>query len=122
MAITGLGDISGRTELYFSVKEDKDDYDSQALVRVSEGTGLERINGKSATAGNGSLTVDDETAGNITVVVNGSDTAKLPIVDEIFYDVKMIDANGPTTKADGLYSLKDLIQEIIRFLMFPSLE
>ena len=109
ISITSLGDISGRTgeKLYFTVKRDKvDDYDAAALVQVGETTGLIRINGAAAgTAANASITVSDASAGDITIVVEETETAKLPVLNDIYFDVKMVDSNGTKTLTNGTFNI-----------------
>jgi len=78
VSITDVGDLSDRTELWFAVKSDRTDDDDDALILVSESTGLEVINAGSPTAaGNGSITVTDGSDGDLTVVVEGVETTKL---------------------------------------------
>jgi hypothetical protein len=82
-SITGLGDISNYSALWFTVKRDRDDADSASVVQIllSSPTvstdGLQRLNGASATASQGSITVDDATAGNVTIAIDEAATAQL---------------------------------------------
>lgn len=95
-SITGLGDISDRSRLYFTAKEDLDSDDDEAatIVQLEETDGLLYIDGAAADdALMGTLTVDDEILGNISGVVNpsvtGIDAPKLGL-----YDVRRITAAG----------------------------
>lgn len=95
-SITGLGDISDRSRLYFTAKEDLDSDDDEAatIVQLEETDGLLYIDGTAATnAALGTLTVDNETLGNISGIVDGSvtgiDAPKLGL-----YDVRQITVAG----------------------------
>lgn len=95
ISLTGLGNLTGRTKLWFSVKEFKTDTDDNALCRVEETAGLERINKTTGTAGNATITVDDLTDGDITIKVQAEETVKLlEAIGKAWYDVKWSDAAG----------------------------
>lgn len=75
IALTGVGDISSRTALYFTAKKNpEDDPDTASIVQVEETDGLLYINGAAGTAAHGSITVTDATAGDLTIVVSASAT------------------------------------------------
>lgn len=97
-SLTGLGNISTRTELYLTAKQrPHDDTDAQAILQVSEGTGLIAINGSAVSVANqakGTLTVDDQANGDITVTVEEDMTGLDQIVGDL--DVKMITATAAT--------------------------
>jgi hypothetical protein len=94
-SITGLGDISDRSRLYFTAKTDLDSDDDEAatIVQLEETDGLLYIGGAAPTLATlGTLTVDDEILGNITGTVDPSVTG-LP--NQIgHYDVKRVTAAG----------------------------
>ena len=93
ITITGLGSLAGRTALYFSIKHKTSQPDIDAIVRIEETAGLERINGTAATvAGNGTLVVDDAVAGDITITLAAAETEKLQEIGGLYYDVKMVTA------------------------------
>ncbi len=96
-SITGMGSLAGRTKLYFTAKRSKDDADSAAVIQVEETAGLLYLNGAAGTAGNGSLTVTDAVAGDVTVVLAAVEAAKLAR-ESLYCDVQMTDASGTTTK------------------------
>lgn len=104
--LTGIGSLTGRTKLYFTVKARDNHPDTQALVQVEESAGLIYINSQLAsTPANATVTVTDAVNGNATITVSGVETAKLPPVDAGFYDVQMISASGVVTKAYGQFSI-----------------
>lgn len=97
IALTDIGDISSRTKLYFTVKEHLYDTDAQALIQIEETDGLLYSNGAAAgSASNGSLTVTDESDGDLTIVVKAAETDDYaPGVYK--YDLQYQTVNGPTT-------------------------
>jgi hypothetical protein len=101
--LTGLGDISGRSAngLYFTVQKKKGAEDRRALIQIQEGVGLLYTGGREAqTAANASLTVDDEVAGDVTIVVK-EDENQYYSEGDYYYDVKMLTAAaGPSVKTN----------------------
>ena len=100
VSLTGLGSIAGRTKLWFTMKRSKGDVDTSAIVQITEGEGLTRLNGAEGTAGNGSLTVDDEDAGDITIVLKAVETAKLRPAS-LHYDVQVLIAGIVSTLTES---------------------
>jgi len=106
--ITGLGSLAGYVSLDFTVKRSKADSDDEAIIRIRKtasgvGGGLLRLNGEEATAGDGSLVIDDEAAGNITINLKASAMAELTAWSGYHYDVQMISATAVDTKTEGLF-------------------
>ena len=102
IAFERLGDISSRDNLWFTLKDDFDDEDSSALVQIDEGDGLLYIDGAAAsTAANGSITVTDATAGNLTVALEAEESAKLDNVGALHYDIQEIEGTTVTTLVRG---------------------
>jgi len=100
-AITGLGDISARTNLWFTVKVQRSDADSASIIQIDENNGLLYLNGAAATvAGNGSITVNDAVAGNITITLAAAETDDLR-PQALQYDIQMATATGVSTLSDG---------------------
>lgn len=87
--LTGLGPITGRSKLWFTAKFVCDDPDSAAVIQIEETAGLLRLMGAAATANQGSLTVDDEAAGNVTPALLVAATANLPVGTVLCYDIKV---------------------------------
>jgi hypothetical protein len=93
--ITGLGSLTNRAELYFSIKRSPSQDDDDSLIRISEGTGLERINGAAAgDAAGASLVVDDQDDGDVTITMVKAITSTLPLFDNAAHDFKIIRTNG----------------------------
>ena len=96
IVITGLGDLTGWDEIFFTVKQSVEDADSSSTLQVSKklagSDGLEIVDGDSTvTSGNGSITIDDVTDGDITIVVKAVETAKLPVFTGGIYDIQKED-------------------------------
>lgn len=100
VSLTGLGNLVSRTHLWFTVKRDKSDIDTAAIIQITEGEGLTRLNGAEGTVGNGSLTVDDEDAGNITLVLKAVETAKLRRAN-LHYDVQVLISGVISTRTES---------------------
>lgn len=97
-----MGDVSGRTKLWFTLKEVNDDADALAWVQIEETVGLEYIGGAAAgTPANGSITVIDAVKGDLTVALAAVEAAKLENVGNLFYDLQMLTATGVTTLTRG---------------------
>jgi hypothetical protein len=100
--LTGLGNISARTKLYFTVKADKTSADTDALIKIEETAGLQIINGATATtAANGDITVNNAVTGSITIVLAAAETANLARKFGLYYDVKMVTASAVTVLTSG---------------------
>jgi hypothetical protein len=99
VAITDLGDISGRSKLWFTVKESRSHTDAQSIIQIEETAGLVYLNGAdaSARAANGDITVDDAVAGDITVTLDEVETDDLVPEGRLYYDVQMLTAAGAVT-------------------------
>ncbi len=99
IALTGLGSLSGYSKILFTVKDDAEDADTDAILQVgkySAGTdGLLRLNGAAyGTASDGSIAVDDASAGNITITVKPAATTQCAVRGGLHYDVKLITGAG----------------------------
>jgi len=106
VSLTGLGSLAGRSKLWFTVKRDDDDIDSESLIQVEETAGLLYFNGGAATAGNATLVVDDEDAGNVTITVVASDMADLGQIDDAKYDLQMLVSTTISTVTSGVFNLE----------------
>ena len=99
-SLTGLGDISSRTALYFTVKADIDEDDDESQFQIEETDGLLYLAGDDVddlddfTSADGTLTVDDENAGDITVWLKALAAAELT-ADTYRYSIKQIKASAP---------------------------
>lgn len=101
--LTGLGSIAARSKLWFTVKRSQDDPDSEAIIQIEATAGLLYVNRKAAgTTGNGSITIDEEDDGDITITLQEAETATLSKATDLYYDVQMLDTSGDvTTLTDG---------------------
>lgn len=103
----GIGDISTRDNIWFTVKSDKDDLDTSADVQVDEDNGLLYINGVDAQAAgwaaDGTITVTDAVAGDLTVRVEAVQTAKITTCSRNWYDLQVLWLDGTvSTVSKGL--------------------
>jgi len=101
-SLTGLGSLAGRTELWFTVKQAEAHSDLSSYILITESEGLIRLNRAAAgTPANGSVTVDDETAGTITIVLAAVETAKLPVGKQMIYDVQVLSGGNIETLTES---------------------
>jgi hypothetical protein len=93
--LTYLGDLTGRTKLWVTLKKSLSDADGAALIQIEETAGLIYINGVAGTAINGSITVTGVAAGNLTWAIEASESVKLVGTSgKCYLDVKWADAAG----------------------------
>lgn len=102
--ITGLGSLTGRTKLWFTVKSRTEDPDTKAVLFIEETDGLTRVNGAAyTTTGNGSITLGLET-GTVIVAVAADVTKDLsPGVYQ--YDIQAKVSGVVITKAEGTFTV-----------------
>ena len=93
-SLTGLGSMASVSKLYFTVKFKESDADSKSVIQIERTAGLMYIAGTAGTAGNGTLTIDDSSAGNVTVTLTAAETAKLEKYAKYYYDVQIVRSTG----------------------------
>lgn len=105
LPVSGLGSLAGRLQLWWGGKIQVDDLDDKALAIVEETDGLLVCGGVDAssldTDQTATLTVTDEAAGNITIVLSAAATAALRVRSTAVWDVQIRTAAGVTTLAAG---------------------
>lgn len=112
-SLTGIGALTGRTKLWFTVKGNKAQADTAALLQIVEGTGLTVLNGAAATASQGSLTVTDASLGNVTIVLDEEATALLRPSAHYYYDIQMLSAGGVVTRTEGDFEVHEDVTRAI---------
>lgn len=100
-AFTSLGAVTGYTKIWFTAKADRNQADSEALVQIVTTTGLLTLNGATGTAANGSITVTDAATGNLTVLLDEVETAKLSERSGCYYNIKALVSGVASTLAEG---------------------
>ena len=105
ISLTDIGALTGYTKLWFTVKGRKTYADTLSTIQIEKTGGLLYLNGAATTTSNGSITVDDEATGDITVVIKAAATAVLE-PGTYFYDVQMLTASGVTTLTDGSFTVE----------------
>lgn len=97
ITLTGLGSLASRTSLWFTVKaRPATETDAQAKIQITEDDGLLRLNGAAGTAGWGSIEVDDEVDGDVTITLSADLTAALAVGGAWRWDVQVAQP-GPGT-------------------------
>src|SRR3990172_6459864 len=114
VSLTGLGNISTRTKLYFTVKRKQELSDDDSTVLIEETAGLVRFNASPApVAGDGSIPVDNETSGNITIELIATRAAEFTL-GTYQYDVQMITSTGEvSTLAQGTFAITSDITKAV---------
>lgn len=114
ISFTGLGDLSIYTKIWMTCKSRISHLDTQAVFQVEKTDNLLYLNGLPApTATDGTLTVVDETAGAITVVLKPAVSAEL-IPNTNKYDIQAMTAAGVvnTLKEGALTIIGDVTRTI----------
>lgn len=97
-----IGNISGFSKLWFTVKNGINDSDAQSVVQIEQSAGLLVLNGSSTvTTGDGSITVNNATTGSITITLKPSSSSHIAIATGINYDVKVLVGAVVSIMADG---------------------
>lgn len=116
IALTGLGSITTRTKLWFSIKDlPKSQADTAAIIELEETGGLLRLNGATTTTSYATLVVNDATAGDITVTLKPAATAQLSIQDNLQYDVQVLTAAGVVTTLT--LGVADITEDVTRAIV-----
>jgi len=120
VALTGLGSLAGYVSIDFTVKQSKHDTDDNAIIRIRKNAsgltdGLLRLNRADASlrSANGSITINSEPLGNITIALTAAETDDLAIGYNLYYDVQMITAAAVTTKTEGHCSVTADVTRLI---------
>lgn len=115
IAVTGLGNITGYQNIWFGIKKNKKDADAKSEVLIDTTTGLRFIaRGAASTPANGSITVNDATNGNITIVLKAVESAKTgATATDYFYEIQWENSsNTITTLEEGDFTvILDVIRE-----------
>jgi hypothetical protein len=104
VSLTGLGSIAHREATWWTIKRSQDDSDAIAILQATEGLGI---------------TVDDESAGNITLDVLPAVTA-LITPRSYYYDVQVLLSDGTVqTLAEGRF---EVLADVTRATALPEEE
>ena len=102
LPILALGDLTTATELWFTVKKQLSDADTASEIQISLTGGLLAIAGAvAATPANGSITIDDLAAGNVTIALTAEEMAKLDIDFVGYWDIQKAVGVVATTLTRG---------------------
>ena len=110
ISITDLGSLVGYTSIWFTIKSSPEDADSASIVQIKKnatgvGDGLLYLNGAAGTAAQGSITIDDATDGDITVVLDEAATATL-YPGAYVQDVQTLIAAAVATPSYGTFTIE----------------
>ena len=104
--ITGLGSLANYSNLYFTVKSHPEDEDAASVVQIKKnvggvGNGLTYLNGAASTAANASITIDDSSNGDITVMIKAESTTLLTPA-EYGWDCQIVRSAGTPVSTLGM--------------------
>ena len=93
-SLTNIGDLTNCSKLWFTVKRDESDADDKSIIQIEKTAGLLYINGDGATTPeNGSLTINDEHTGGITVILAADELVNLS-PGQYHYDIQILRSTG----------------------------
>ena len=97
IALTGLGNISTRSKLWFTIKEDTGLADTASTVQIEETLGLLYLNASSTvTAAHGTITVTNATTGALTIALDEASSVSVA-PGSYAYDIQVRTAAGAVT-------------------------
>ena len=117
-SLTDTGDLTGYVSIDFTVKRDKLQTDDEAAIRIRKnasgvGDGLLRLNGAAPTTETGSIAIDDEATGDITVTLDETATDDLS-TGSYSYDIQLITATTVKTLTSGkLIVISDVTRSVV---------
>lgn len=94
IVLSGLGDLSNRTNVWFTIKKNLDNGDDEAIVQITENDGVLYINKTPHTNPNDSLAVTDD--GTATITLSAETSVNLPYIQvtPIEWDLKVSFTDG----------------------------
>ena len=106
ITITGLGNISTRTKLWFTAKLDHKQADQYSIIQMTEAENLTIFNGAPyLTPTDGTLVVDDEILGNVTITLKPIVTSQIGLHRKV-YDIQMLTPSGQiVTLVSGILNI-----------------
>lgn len=100
-ALTGLGDLTGRSKLWFTAKRSPANEDSESVFQIEESGGLLFLNGEVGTAGDGSITVTSAAGGLATVRLEAEAARQIGAVGRLFWDCQVAYSSTIVTRSSG---------------------
>jgi hypothetical protein len=116
--LTNLGALTDYVSIDFTVKSDKLQTDDEAAIRIRKNAsgvddGLLRLNGAAPTTETGSITIDDEATGDITITLDETATDDLS-TGSYSYDIQLITATTVKTLTYGkLTVISDVTRAVV---------
>jgi hypothetical protein len=107
--LTGLGPLTGRDKLWVTCKFSLDDTDAQSVFQIEETAGLLRLMGAAGTANQASVTVDDDSAGDITIDFAPAAAAQLPAGVVLHFDVATLDGTTKDQKTQSTLTVENVV-------------
>jgi len=116
LTLTGLGSLTNKTNMWFTMKEQTEARDQASLLQVDTTTGLLYLNSLTVdannyptlTAADVHITVDDAAAGDITIRIDQEVAELLPTFEAypVVWDCKVLNAGDVVILAQGTAYIK----------------
>lgn len=103
--LAGMGDITGATKAWFTVKRQMTDSDADAILQIEMTDGLITLNGAAGTAGDGDLVIADFSAGDINVTLEPDSSALLPLLPRMTWDCQVLIGTTVRTLGKGPFKV-----------------
>lgn len=114
-----VGSVAGYISIWMTVKSNEAKDDSKAVFQIKKnssgvGDGLIYANEEAASSSAlASITVNNESTGNLTVFIDESLTDDFELDDDLYYDVQLRVTGSVTTIAEGTFKIvKDITRSI----------
>lgn len=102
VSLSDLGDISDRSKLWFTVKRNYKDLDSEAIIQITESSGLQVFSGSSDYSNAlASLTVTSPTDATIDIMIDETLTSELSASYNLLWDMQVLESDGIRTFTSG---------------------
>jgi hypothetical protein len=112
IALTGLGSLEDRTQLWFSIKRKASDADSEAMIHLTEADGLVYLDGAAAPENTSSLVVTNELTGALSISLDAAATRALG-AGKYAYDIKALFPTGPRVLTEGTLAVTPAVTHAI---------
>jgi hypothetical protein len=99
--------ITGFTEIWFTVKSTKTHTDAESKIQITQSSGLAYLNGAdaSARAANGAITVSDALTGVVVITLDEAETDDLEELVSGYFDVQVLLAGDISTPDSGTFNI-----------------
>lgn len=98
-----FSDLTGTTSMWFAAKKNLTDFDQDAVALVTL-NGLQRLNGHSTQSNLGSLTILDQSAGTVQLVLQAAASEEI-LAQTLYYDFQVDKSGQRSTPQKGYWTI-----------------